>query len=518
MKTPFRPEDLCLYKTITDLDCGRASEIAACTVQHIDRDSDRASSAIWLIPLDGRSPLQLTQGDSDDVPRWSPDGSRLAFLSNRKGGRQVHLIDPLGGEARQISRLASGAASAEWAPDGRCIVLTGSQDDGDAQMRLWLYRLTDGSIFPLGDESLEIVSGQAVHWAPDCSSIIALLARQGRQEIVAVSVPEGKITPLVTGDSQISMAACSANRLVYVLQDARTPNDVWCADWRGQGRTRCTDFNPWWNDRMLPEVRVRRFDVPDGEGGSEQVDGWLLRPADTPVATPLLVDAHGGPASYVLLDFNMHVYWYVLVSRGWSVLAVNPVGSSSYGRPFSARLRQRWGKYDLDQHLAAVDALRSEGLADERLAIAGKSYGGVLAAWAICNSSAFRAAVVCAPVTSLENHFGVSDSGYYADAYSMLGGPPLNRQIMRELSPMDHVENIRTPTLILQGEADERCPKSQSEELYTGIMYSTDTNVEMVLYPGGDHHFFETGKPSHRVDAVERQVGWVERWIDVRKP
>lgn len=126
--------------------------------------------------------------------------------------------------------------------------------------------------------------------------------------------------------------------------------------------------------------------------------------------------------------------------------------------------------------------------------------------------------MVCAPVTSLENHFGVSDSGYYADAYSMLGGPPLNRQIMRELSPMDHVENIRTPTLILQGEADERCPKSQSEELYTGIMYSTDTNVEMVLYPGGDHHFFETGKPSHRVDAVERQVGWVERWIDVRKP
>jgi dipeptidyl aminopeptidase/acylaminoacyl peptidase len=194
------------------------------------------------------------------------------------------------------------------------------------------------------------------------------------------------------------------------------------------------------------------------------------------------------------------------------VLALNPVGSSSYGREFSSRLRQHWGKYDLDQHLAAIDILRRQEVVGSRVAIAGKSYGGFLSAWAVCNSTAFCAAVVSAPVTSLENHFGTSDSGYYADTYSMYGEPAAKRDLMRELSPMDYVENVRTPTLILQGEADERCPKCQAEELYTGIMYSTETKAEMVLYPGASHHFLESGNPAHRVDAATRLVGWLERY------
>jgi dipeptidyl aminopeptidase/acylaminoacyl peptidase len=208
------------------------------------------------------------------------------------------------------------------------------------------------------------------------------------------------------------------------------------------------------------------------------------------------------------------VYWYVLASQGWSILALNPVGSSSYGRQFSSRAKRRWGECDLDQQLAAVETLRTEGRADERLAITGKSYGGYLSAWAIGNSTAFRAAVVSSPVTSIESHFGVSDSGYYADAYSMYGEPSVKRDEMRALSPLSYVEKVLTPTLILQGEADERCPVCQAEELFTGIMTATDTPAEMVIYPGGSHHFYEKGKPSHREDMIRRLVQWLTRWVD----
>jgi len=281
---------------------------------------------------------------------------------------------------------------------------------------------------------------------------------------------------------------------------------------KGNEQKQLTQFNAWWNDRLLPDVQVKRFDVPDGIGGREQIDGWLLRPPGQSGPTPMLVDLHGGPSSYVLLDFRSHVYWYVLLGLGWSILAVNAAGSSSYGREFSARVLGRWGECDLDQHLAAAHALQSEGLADERIAVTGKSYGGYLAAWAVCTTSAFKAAVVSAPVTSLEHHFGTSDSGYYSDAYSMGGAPWERRDLMHRLSPLERVEAVRTPTLILQGDADNRCPKSQAEAFFTGIMAGTQTPARLVLYPNGDHHFFENGKTDHRIDAVQRCVDWLERW------
>ena len=212
------------------------------------------------------------------------------------------------------------------------------------------------------------------------------------------------------------------------------------------------------------------------------------------------------------MEHNRHMYWQVLISRGWAILALNPVGSSSYGRPFASRLRGRWGHYDLDQHLAAVDALKREGIVDDRVAMTGKSYGGFMTAWAIGHESVLRAAVVVSPVTNLETHYGTSDSGYYADPYALEGEPYINRTTSRELSPMKHVEKARTPTLILQGEEDERCPQCQSEELFVTLMRSSDIPAELVLYPGGSHHFFEQGKPSHCLDATTRLIEWVERW------
>ncbi|MFJ3464196.1 S9 family peptidase [Achromobacter spanius] len=643
MPTPFCAEDLRLYRAISSLDCAPDDGMGVCAVQSIDAGSGDVLTNLWLVPTDGAAPQQFTQGDADDSPRWSPDGASIAFLATRGASRQVYLIARSGGEARQITSLATGVTSADWMPDGKrmlictsmiidpehpdadppedadhpadaprvatrlpfkldgpgektntalhlhvldmqsgnttqlthgffdvtsaeaspdgqyiaytrtregrlahrsdlwvvaadgsgarqlsrdlasvqsprwsrdgkSIVVTGSDVDGDAQMRLWLVAVADAVVEPLGSDAIEIVLGSSVRWLPDTPAIVAVVARSGRQHLARISVPGGDVTPLVTGDRHISMAAVSRQGLLYVDQDARSPQEVCCADLQGNEQKKLTQFNAWWNDRLLPDVQVGRFDVPDGNGGREQIDGWLLRPAGQKGPTPVLVDLHGGPASYVLLDFRSHVYWYVLLGLGWSILAVNAAGSSSYGREFSARVLGRWGECDLDQHLAAVDALRSDGLADERVAVTGKSYGGYLAAWAVCTTSAFKAAVVSAPVTSLEHHFGTSDSGYYSDAYSMGGAPWERRDLMHRLSPLERVEGVRTPTLILQGDADNRCPKSQAEAFFTGIMAGTQTPARLVLYPNGDHHFFENGKTDHRIDAVQRCVDWLERW------
>jgi dipeptidyl aminopeptidase/acylaminoacyl peptidase len=214
------------------------------------------------------------------------------------------------------------------------------------------------------------------------------------------------------------------------------------------------------------------------------------------------------------MEFNKQMYRHVLCSQGWAVLALNPVGSSSYGKEFAERLRGRWGDLDLKQHVAAIQHLQSLGLIDDRLAITGKSYGGFQAAWAITQTRLFKSAVVSAPVSNIESHFGTSDSGYYVTPFAMIGEPFVNPEATRKLSPLVHMHDARTPTLLLQGLADQRCPVGQAEEVFATLMRSSDTSVEMVLYPGGSHHLLEEGQPSFRIDYVTRLVDWVERWTN----
>ena len=212
-----------------------------------------------------------------------------------------------------------------------------------------------------------------------------------------------------------------------------------------------------------------------------------------------------------MLDFDTNVFWQVLCSRGWCVLALNAVGSSSYGREFCARLSGRWGDMDLPQHLEALRQLQAEGVCDERVAISGKSYGGFLSAWAVGHTPMFKAAVIMAPVGNIETHYGTSDGGYYADPLYLDTAPRFDRNRARELSPLQHIEKATTPTLFLQGKDDERYPKCQSGELFVSMFRAGETPAELILYPGEDHHFLGEGKPGCRQDAAQRIVDWLVR-------
>src|SRR4051812_26669219 len=124
MPTPFKTEDLFLHRKITGLHCAPGWPVAVCSVRSVNRDQDSYHSCLWTFPLDGGEPRQLTFGAAqDNSPRWSPDGHQLAFVSNRGGSLQVHLMPRDGGEARACSRIEGGVSTFRWAPDGRSLLV-----------------------------------------------------------------------------------------------------------------------------------------------------------------------------------------------------------------------------------------------------------------------------------------------------------------------------------------------------------------------------------------------------------
>ena len=159
-----------------------------------------------------------------------------------------------------------------------------------------------------------------------------------------------------------------------------------------------------------------------------------------------------------------------------------------------------------------IDTLQEEGIASERLACTGKSYGGYLSAWAIGHSDRFKAAVISAPVADLQSHTGTSDTGYYVGPYAMDGEITEVRERYHRLSPVEYCHDVATPTLLLQGEEDRRCPLGQSEEIFANLIRCSKAPVRMVVYPGGSHQLAGSGKPSHRVDYHRRLAGWVQNW------
>lgn len=485
----------------------------------LDGSGPRVGHRSRLIAVDASSGDErvLVEGDFNVTQaQWSPDGRQLVYVRSRDG-RQRHmseiwLADAEGKQTRKLTDELAMVSGVAWAPDGATLALAAGKHAGDSLINLWLLDVASGKLsLPAGD-AFEL-EGSSLVWHPDGRRLAAVSSTRGLHEVAVIDVATGDVHSFHVGLRQVVEMVASGDRLAFVAATMRRPSEIFSIGWDGRDERRHTSFNRQWSaERTRPRVIKRRFTVPDGRGGQEQIDAWLLRPPQGKGPFPLLVDFHGGPQSTALIDHEKQLYWYELIGMGWAIVAANAVGSNSYGPEFARRLRGEWGRLDLPQHMAVIDALQQEGIADDRIACAGKSYGGYLAAWAVGHTNRFKAAVVSAPITNVESHAGTSDSGYYVTPYSMEVEMDRLRSRYQELSPIDYCREINTAVLLLQGQDDQRCPLGQSEELFANFVRCSDNPAQMIIYPGGSHHLAGTGKPSHRVDYHRRLASWVQKW------
>jgi dipeptidyl aminopeptidase/acylaminoacyl peptidase len=488
-----------------------------------------ARSRLFIVDVATGETRQLTDGDFDDAAEsWSPDGRQIAFSRTRGGkgdysSRDIWVADVASGAALRITENVGRATSPTWSPDGTTIACYGYDaqvpDLGDPMVRVWTVpsqggeprRLTER--YDRGAMLLPVATATpGPIWSNDNASVSFIAGDHGNAHLVRAMIGDGSTSVVVGGERQVLYATAAAgSRIAFAAGDLDAPSDLYVTAWDGSGERRLTQINREILSQLSPVHGERRtFKSP--HGGT--LEGWLFLPAERRGVSPLLVDIHGGPQSFMGNVFSLtYFYRYLLASRGWAVLVLNPTGSGSYGREFAHGIRGKWGEHDLAEQLAAVDQLVAEGVADpDRLAVAGYSYGGFMTSWTIGHTDRFKAAVVGAPVVNQESFFGTSDIGMWFAPWEMGGGIHEAREAFRRLSPINYVDKVTTPTLVLHGEADERCPIGQGEELFAGLVAAGKAPTEFVRYPGGSHMFIAQGRPSHRVDFNRRVVDWITRY------
>jgi dipeptidyl aminopeptidase/acylaminoacyl peptidase len=591
-------------------------------------------SALYLMSTDADgTPTQLTDGSTtDQLPAWSPDGTRLAFESDRitPGHALPYTMSAAGGEPALVATIAGSCESVAWSSDGeRLLVLAadpgsygldwsaravrgaeGSSDPivrrpGDARRRLFLIELASGEVREVGPPDLSVWevdwdgadvvvavvsrdhSGSG--WYQGFVVQVDLEARTARAlyepawqleglvlspDLTRVAVVEGYASDhgLLSGSLMLIDLATGAARDPW--PDLQTVGRAgWCDDaslwyastqgtgnacgrvwldgrreerWRGDafvgdavttpacvitgdaatvwtthqahglapelaifdllagGWVRRTSFNDRITARrVFPDARTIRW---MGEGGVE-IEGVLMTPPGAEGPLPTIVCVHGGPT------WNWGSYFsdnepnaVLLASAGYACLMPNPRGSIGRGHAFAQAVIGDGGGIDFRDIMAGIDHCIAEGIADpHRLGIAGLSYGGYMAGWAVGQTDRFGAAVAMSVVANYVSFHLTSEVWWYDHAilegeWHDAGGQYADR------SPVTHAHHCSTPTLILQGAEDRCTPPSQAEELFHAIA-ETGTEVELVVYPREGHVPMER---AHMLDAIARTQAWFD--------
>lgn len=467
---------------------------------------------------------QVTSGNwNAGAPAWSPDGTALAFAAATEPDADLtlrsaaYVIDVSGspGEPRRIGPADGTAGLALWS--GEHLIVTGTATVTSGHLTLMRIPLAGGAAVDLTAVLDRNVMpggpgypGGRPQLTPDGQDVVFCIRDRGCTHVYATAA-DGSGTPraLVRGAdvvvSGVSVAA-AADVAAVVVGDSGAYGEIGVVDLASGMLTRLTAHTA----SSLPDVELlkaqeREFTLSDGS----VVHGWLLRDPAATGAGPLLLDIHGGPhnAWHPAAD-AVHPYHQVLAAGGWSVLTLNVKASDGYGKAHYTATVGSWGIGDERDFLEPLDQLVADGVADPaRLAVGGYSYGGYMTCWLTTRTDRFAAAMAGGVVADLTSIAGTSDVGPLLAELEFGTQPHADRELLRSQSPIERVEHVTTPTLILHGLADERCPAGQAEQWFSALR-SRGVPAQLVFYPGSSHLFILDGRPSHRADYSKRYVDW----------
>jgi dipeptidyl aminopeptidase/acylaminoacyl peptidase len=486
---------------------------------------NRQRGHLFVLDIESNKLTQLTGGDFEDYsPAWSPDGSRIAFVSNRtaepdfSSNSDIWLVSPDTTHDQQepvrVTTNPGSDGSPIWHPDGeRIAYITAYTDrtgipDSYLQSKIAIIRPGEDEPVLLTTAELDRKAYGPV-FSPDGSHIFAMLEDDGRVDLVSVATDGGTMNRPITGQVAVQTATVTpSGAVVAIVSEPKLPADLFILDSPMEvapARRRLTNINAdLLNAVHLSDVEEHRFPTVDGT----EIQAFVYKPQNfNPKRRyPTILWLHGGQESQYDYGFNYRVQLFA--ANGYVVVMPNVRGSGGRGLEFALALNKAYGTKDVEDVIKAADYVIEQGYVDsDRLGIGGWSSGGTLTNVVITKTDRFAGAISGASVGWYTSNYG--HDPYLLWWHTELGPPWKNRDLWDSISPFMDVENITTPTLFIHGEKDWNQPVIHSEQMYQAMKF-LGREALLVVYPGAYHGI---RRPTYQKDLLERFVGWFDKYV-----
>ena len=474
---------------------------------------------LWVVNLPDGDAKQITEGqDWDDTdPQWSPDGTRIAFVSDRTGkaydnshNTDVWVIPAAGGALTKISDHAFEDESPRWSPDGKLILFAG-QTAAHQFPKLYITNSAGGEASQLAVKDLDLIPSD-IHW-PAPGSMFFSAGVKGETHIFRADAAAHTFSAVTSGSRGVHAFDLneSTGKIVYLADNFEHPADLYISNLDGSSERQLTHVNSeLWSQLELQPVERLPYKSTDGWA----VDGFFVKPLGWQAGKkyPMVLVIHGGPEGMFGVD------WYhefqVYAAKGWAVFFCNPRGSTGYGEKFERGEINNWGGMDYQDIMAGVDAaLKKYPWVDSNdLGVTGGSYGGYMTNWIVSHTNRFKAAVTLRSISNFISDDGTRDGAYgHEDYFKGILFDDFDQYW--DASPLKYVRNVRTPTLILHSDNDFRVPIEQGEQWFRALQHY-GVPSEIVFFPRENHNLTRTGEPKHIVESLNWQLYWFELYLD----
>ncbi|MBI3538186.1 MAG: S9 family peptidase [Chloroflexi bacterium] len=484
---------------------------------------------------EGGKVRQLTRGNFNHAePAWSPDSKTIILVSNHSARADETNVTDLwnvpakGGAAKPITKSKGPMHAPAFSPDGKWVAYVGHENEHGRVTEAGVYvmpakggrtrKITARFDRGYGNAMLNDLraaaegAGPEPMWSRDGKQLFFIATDGGATQIFAAPAKGGRVKPITRGAHQIYECtyARAANRFALAVSDALNPNDLFVSDPRGALK-RVTKLNA----DLFAELELSKPERFTTRHEGKVIEGWVMKPFGWKASKkyPALLEIHGGPHAAFGNAFFHEMQLFA--ANGYAVIFTNPRGSAGYGQEFLKAVCKDWGGGDYRDVMAATDAALKKftWLNKNKLGVLGGSYGGYLTSWIVTHTQRFKAAISERALNNFYSFHGTSDIGAFFGPESQIGFE-IWESAEENLahSPIAHVKNCKTPTLILHSEKDFRCPIEQAEQFYVALK-KLRVRTEFVHFPDESHNLSRSGKPKHRQERLERMVEWFKKYV-----
>lgn len=474
---------------------------------------DAAMMDPYLLSLDdGQLHLVSHSPGMDNFVDASRDGHvALVQRMQSRGNNNVYWVDTVGHtEINLTAHQGPGTFDGRLSPDGHTVYLISNKDrdltafakeqvgeHGEAGVIEIMAQRSDADLaeFEINDSGTEAV-------------LVWNIA--GRSELAFVDLKSGESKPGPKLPTEIALQprySPDGRRLAVVLTGSTAPEDIWVID-RPSGHLRQITFSPHpgVNLDALVHAKLVHYKGLDGE----PLSAWLWLPKKWQAPGPCVLSFHGGPEGQELPDFRSD--YQALLGQGIAVLAPNVRGSGGFGKRFVNLDNQELRFNGIKDIKASADYLITNKIADsQRLGIMGGSYGGYMTMAGLTEyPDLFRAGADLYGVVNFETFFAHTEPWMAAISTIEYGDPKTQRELLKQLSPINKIDRVKAATLVLHGANDTNVPVVEAQQVVDNLK-KRGVPVELIMFPDEGHGW---RKMANRIRSTVEVTRWFVKYLE----